>query len=378
MNLLKHDFIIREPLLVAILVLITVVFSAFTHTYSQAYDRRRAVLGMQWFERGRHDLSDNRPAAAIEDFRTALLYDPRNWEFGMHLANALMAANRTDQALNYYLSLWQRNPSNGLVNLQIARLYARKEDTGNAERYFNGAVFGDWPENADDSRRAASLELIHFYLERGDNGHAESQLILLSGNLPEDPQLHTRVANLYARVGDDQRALTQFREALTLDPSYAPAIAGAGEAAFRMGDFRMAQSYLTRALRLNPSNTTTKNLLTILEAVFALNPYQQGISEAQKIQRTLHAFEVVGNRLQTCSNSQQSSAASSVSPFLERWKELKAIANTRFLTQHPEEMETLLDFTANAEKLAQSHCGEPTAEDSALLAIAHQREMANQ
>ena len=378
MDLLKRDFIVREPLLVAILVLITVAFSVLTHAYSEAYDRRRAVLGVQWFDRGQHDLKDNRPAAAVEDFRTALLYDPRNWEYGMHLADALMQANHAEQALNYYLSLWQRNPSNGPVNLQLARLYARKGETANAERYFNGAVFGDWPDNADDNRRAASLELIHYYLDRGDTGHVESQLILLSGNLPEDPQLHTRVANLYTRVGDDQRALGQFREALVLDPGYVPAIEGAGEAAFRVGDFRTAQSYLTRAIRLDPSNTTTKTLLDILDAIFALNPYQQGISEAQKIQRTLRAFEVVGNRLQSCNNPQQPSAASTVGPFIERWKQLKAIANTRFLTQHPEEMETLLDFAASAEKLGQSHCGEPTAEDSALLAIAHQQEMANQ
>jgi Flp pilus assembly protein TadD len=374
MNLLKGDFIIREPLLVAILVLITIVSSFFTHAYSQAYDRRRAVLGVQWFERGQHDLKDKQPAAAVEDFRTALLYDPRNWEFGMQLANALMQANHTEQALNYYLSLWQRNPNNGPVNLQLARLYAQRSETGNAERYFNGAVFGEWPENPDENRRSASLELIHYYLERGDIGHAESQLILLSGNLPEDPQLHTRVGNLYTRVGDDQRALAQFREALMLDKNYAPAIDGAGEAAFRMGDFRAARSYLTRARELDPSNTTTKNLRGILDAVFALNPYQQGISEAEKIQRTLRGFEVVGDRLQSCSETQPSPVA----PYFERWKELKAIANTRFLKQHPEEMETLLDFVASAEKLAQAHCGEPSSEDSALLAIAHQREMANQ
>jgi tetratricopeptide (TPR) repeat protein len=373
MNFLKRDFIIREPLLVAILVLITIACSFFTHAYSRAYDHRRAVLAVQWFERGRHDLKDGRPAAAIEDFRTALLYDPRNWEFGMQLANALMQANHTEQALNYYLSFWQRNPSNGPVNLQLARLYAQKSDTGNAERYFNGAVFGDWPENADENRRAASLELIHYYLDRGDTGHAESQLILLSGNLPEDPQLHTQVGNLYTRVGAYQRALAQYREALMLDKNYAPAIEGAGDAAFRIGDFRTAQSYLTRARGMDPSNTTMKNLLAILEAVFALNPYQQGIPEAEKIQRTLRAFEVVGNRLQSCSETQPSP----VGPYLERWKELKAIANTRFLKQHREEMETLLDFVASAEKLAQAHCGEPTSEDSALLAIVDEREIAN-
>jgi hypothetical protein len=55
-----------------------------------------------------------------------------------------------------------------------------------------------------------------------------------------------------------------------------------------------------------------------------------------------------------------------------------ATANGPFLTQHPEEVETLIDYAASAEKLAQDHCGEPTPDDSAVLAIAHEREMEDQ
>ncbi len=378
MDFLKRDLLVREPLLVSVLVLITMVCFALTHAYSQAYDRRRSALGLEWFERGKRELRDNRPTAAVEDFRTALFYAPRNRDIGMHLAEALLEASRTEQALNYYLSLWQSTPNNGLINLQLARLYARKGDTVNAEGYFNRAVFGDWPENAAENRQAASLELIHFYLDRGDFGHAESQLILLSGNLPEDPQLHTRVANLYARVGDDQRALNQYREAIQLDPNYVPAIQGAGEATFRVGDYHSAQSYVTRVLRLDEANPSAKNLLVILQSVLLLNPYERGISEAEKAKRALRAFAVASNRLQSCSTSTESSSTSSVAPFLERGRQLKAIANAGFLAQHPEDVETLIDFIASAEKLALSQCGQPTADDSALLAIAQHRETETQ
>ncbi len=372
MNLLQRDFIVREPLLVSILVLITVVFSALTHSYSQAYDRRRLALGVEWFERGNHELAIKHPETAVAYFRTSLFYDPRNQQYSLHLADALAQANHIDQALNYYLGLWQNQPSYGLVNLQIARLYARKGDAVQAERYFNGAVFGDWPESADENRRTASLELIHFYLDRGDTGHAESQLILLSGNLPEDPEMHTQVAQLYTRVGDDQRALIQYREAMRLKPGYLPAIQGAAEAAFRMGDFRAADSFLVRALRVDPSNVSCKKLLAVVQGVSALNPYERGISEAERIKRTLRAFEIIGSRLESCGNT---SEGSTVSGYYTKWRDLKAAANMRFLTQHPEEIETLLDFTSSAEKIAQPHCGELTPEDSALLAIAQQREI---
>jgi tetratricopeptide (TPR) repeat protein len=370
LDLLKRDYIIREPLLVSVLVLIAVVFSALTHAYSAAYDRRRLALGQQWFAKGNQELKNNRPSAAVDDFRTALLYDPHNWDYGTHLADGLMQAGYDSQAMNYYLELWQRTPSNGPVNLQLARLSAKKGDTVSAERYFSGAIFGDWPQDSAANRRAATFALIHFYLERGDNGHAESQLMILSDNLPEDPQLHAQVAELYARVGNDRRALAQYRQVLQHDPNNLPALLGAGETSFHLGDYRAAQEYLTRALGVDDSDTSAGNLLAVVQSAAALNPYERGLTEAEKIKRTLILFDIAGKRLQSCGSGDPS-----VKSYLERWKQLMATANSRFLKQHPEESETLLDFCASAEKLAQSQCGEPTPDDSASLAIARRREM---
>jgi len=378
MNLLHRDFIVREPLLVGILVLITVLLSALTHSYSQAYDRRRTALSVEWLERGKTDLQNKHATSAVEDFRTALFYDPRNLDTRLHLADALMQANQTDQALNYYSSIWQTMPSNGSVNLQLARLYAQKGEAAAAERHFNGAVFGDWPDNAPANRREALLELIHFYLDRGDTGHAESQLMILSDNLPHDATLHAEVGDMYSRVGDAQRALTQYREALNLDPNYLPAIQGAAKASFTIGDYHASEAYLDHALHIDESDTSAKKLSNIVQSIFSLNPYERGISEAEKIKRTLHAFAVVGERLQSCASTPGSPTSTVTSPSLERWTQLKAIANARFLTQHPEEIETLIDFSGSAEKLAQSHCGEPRPEDSALLAIAQLRQAENQ
>jgi Tfp pilus assembly protein PilF len=378
MNLLKRDLIVREPLLVSILVLITLAFSALTHAYSQAYDRRRSALGIEWFERGKQELKNNRHPAAVEDFRTALLYDPQNWDYRMHLADALTEAGQTEQALNYYRGLWQSHPNNGPINLQLARLGERKGDTNATERYFNGAIFGDWPDNAAENRRTASLELIQFYLDRGDRGHAESQLIILSENLPEDPQLHSQVADLFSRVGDDQRALKQYQRAERVNPNYPPAIQGAGEAAFRIGDFHTAEVYLTHALRLDESNASAKRLLAIVQSIFLLDPYERGLPEAEKIKRTLRTFEIVGNRLQSCAASSDSSVSRAIEPRFERWKQSKAMATPRFLAQHPEKVETLLEFASSSEGLAQSRCGEPSLDDSAILAIAQHRELEDQ
>jgi tetratricopeptide (TPR) repeat protein len=372
MDLLKRNFIVREPLLIGVLLLIATSFSALTHAYSQAYDRRRSALGIEWFERGQHELSQNRSLTAVEDFRTALVYDPSNWDFRMHLAGALTEAGQTEEALNYYQNLWQTRPNSGPINLQLGRLTAREGDASAAERYLNGAIFGDWPENPEENRRAASLELIHFYLDRGDSGHAISQLMILADNLPENPQMQSQVAGLFSQAGDERRALKLYRSAEQLDPDSLPAILGAGEAAFRIGDFNAAQAYFIHALRLDESNASAKKQLAVLQSLNLLDPNEHGLSESEKIKRTLRMFEISGNRLQSCAGL---TTDSSIASQTEQWKQRKSVANVHSLTQHPEEVDSLQEFSISTETLAQLKCGEPSVDDSAILAIARHREM---
>ena len=372
MNLLRRDFAVREPLLVAILVLITIIFSTITHSYTRAYDRRRNQLGQQWFATGSAELLQKRPDAAVDAFLTAARYDPQNWDYRLRLAEAFTQAGRSKQALNYYESLWQLNPKNGLVNLHLARFAAHSGQVSEAERYFNGAIFGDWHEDAADHRREALFELINFYLQRKDTGQAESQLIILSGTLPEDPVLHTRVADLYFQVGDYQRALSQYRLAFELDPQYFAALYGAGKAAFHLGDYRAAEAYLTRATREDSAGPDARFLLEATQAAASLNPFDRGIHESEKIQRVLRAFEIASARIEACPaiSNPGASLPSALPPLLGQLKQWKPNANARFLSRQPGQIEPLFDLSANLEKQSQSLCGQPTPEDSALLALA--------
>ena len=373
MNVLRRDFVVREPLLIGVLVLVAVVFSTITHAYSQAYDRRRNQLGQQWFANGNAELQKSQPVAAVEDFRTALLYDPQNWDYRLSLAEALTQAGHTKQALNYYQSLWQANPKNGLVNLHLARFAAQSGNVSEAERYFNGAIFGDWPAGAADRRRESLFELIHFYLQRKDAGQAESQLIILSGNLPEDPVLHTRVADLYSQVGDYERALGQYRLAFHLDPKYFPALYGAGKAAFQMGDYRSAETYLSRAAREDSAGPDVRTLLEVAQSAAALNPFDHGLHESEKIQRVLRAFHIASARLDACPRAPAPDASlpASLLPLQAQLKQWKPNANPRFLMSQPDRVDALFEFSAAVEKQSQSFCGAPSTEDSALLALAN-------
>jgi tetratricopeptide (TPR) repeat protein len=364
-NVFRRDFVIREPLLVGILLLITVVFSTITHAYTQAYDRRRNQLGQQWFAIGTAALEQSQPAAAVEAFRTALLYEPRNWAYRLDLAEALTRAGHSKQAVNYYESLWQLNPKSGIVNLNLARLATQSGQVSDAERYFNGAIFGEWPENAPDHRRESLLELIRFYLQRKDAGQAESQLIVLSANLPEDVVLRTHVGDLFRQVGDYQRALAQYRLAFQLSPEYLPALAGAGKAAFQLGDYRSAETYLTRAAREDSAGADIRDLLSTAQAAASLNPFEHGLPESEKIRRVLRVFAIASGRLDSCAQSL------SLRSLVEQSKQWKANANSHFLANQPDQIDPLFEFAASVEKQSQSSCNQPTPEDAALLALAN-------
>ena len=66
---------------------------------------------------------------ATRAFRAALDLAPDNTSYQLWLAEALMKSGRDAEALPYLEVLWDREPENGEVNLQLARNYASRGDT---------------------------------------------------------------------------------------------------------------------------------------------------------------------------------------------------------------------------------------------------------
>lgn len=377
------NLVIREPLLVAILVLLASIFFAVTHAYTQAYDRRRDHLGRVWFEQATNELHGNHPKAAVDGFRTALLYAPENWNYRLRLAEALNSAGRTNEALAYYRSLWQSNPSSAPVNLQLARLAEAAGDHEAAERYFNGAIFGVWDTDAASNRREALFEMIDFYLRQNDIGSADSQLIVLTANLPEDPALHARVAGLFLKVNDDQRALDQYRQALFTDRDNEAALRGAGEAAFRLGRYRDAKSYLDRAVRRDAGDAQAKNLLDTTNWVLNLDPMQPGVRSSEKAARVVRGFQIAGQRLKSCAaqlhvDLSAKPAATVLGVSAAKWNDLAPQVTPSRLQADSDLSDNALNLAFLIEQQTRNLCGEPSGADLALLTLAQKQAVESQ
>jgi tetratricopeptide (TPR) repeat protein len=369
----------REPLLVLLLAVLAFLFFALTHAYTTAYDHRRAELGAEWYARGLGDLQAGRSESAVQEFRTALLYAPGNWDYRVRLAEALSLGKHSTEALGYYRSLWQSNPSDGAVNLELARLAVKSGDVQGAERYFNGAIFGTWKaEAAAANRREALFEMVDFYLAHNDLGSADSELMVLSSNLPPDSQLHANVAERFRRANDPAHALEQFREALAKDHDNIDALRGAAAVAFRLGEDRDARMFLERIVRLVPSDTDAHQRLETVKELQSLDPFLPRIGAAERARRVVRAFQLAGDRLTACGSQLHLDFSSSADhPLVETYKRWAALSPSvkQVKLEHDADLsEQISDLVFQIEKQTNKFCGAPPqGPDLALLTLAQRR-----
>src|SRR5258707_1354890 len=115
--------------------------------------------------------------------------------------------------------------------------------------------------------------------------------------MPDEIALHLEVAQLLADAGDQPHALEQFQRALRQDPSNRVAITGAGLAAFRVGDYAGARSFLRR---LPPDLEAGRATRELADLVLSKDPLAARIGSMERRQRLVGDVSYVNQRLQTC------------------------------------------------------------------------------
>src|SRR3989442_7483785 len=151
---------------------------------ARAYHSKEKHLADEWYARGEANLGAGRPASALDDFRTALIYSRDNPRYQFRLAQALLESGRVEEARVYLLNLWEREPGNGAVNLEMGRLAARQGNVDDAQRYFHKAIYGVLEDPPDKQRRDAPLELAGVLFRQGGNTQAPTALL---GHVPQRP-----------------------------------------------------------------------------------------------------------------------------------------------------------------------------------------------
>jgi tetratricopeptide (TPR) repeat protein len=214
------------------------------------------------------------------------------------------------------------------------------------------------------------IELIRYLLAQQQRGPALSELLVLSGNLPDDVKSQIEAGQLFLEAGDARRGLERFRQALRIDPKNETALAGAGEAAFEVGDYTSALRYLRAE---EPASSHALELRAVADYVLTRDPLQPGLLLRQRQARVMIGFRRALEVLDECAGKQPADSglfeslraeASALEPHLA----LDRVRRT------PESIDAGLDLIYRIEQQRAEACGQGSAFDRALLLIGRRHE----
>jgi tetratricopeptide (TPR) repeat protein len=361
-------------------------FAAVSHLVAR-FTANQQSRGRKLYAQGLAEASAGRLDDAIGAFRAALTCEPTNSQYQLSLARALRDSNdprRLDEAESYLIALWQRAPQDAAVNLALARVAAHRGSIEDATRYYHNAMYGVWNADPEANRSKARIELIQFLLQQGARDKAASELMALATALPPDPAAHLQAAKLFGKAKDDAGELAQYEEVLRFDPANSAALAGAGEAAYRSGDYLAARRYLQAAVNANPSDSDSRQLLETTDLILHNDPFLSHISDAERNRRITAAFAQAEKRLTECAQQTNvdlktaTPAATPLASLQSLWSEAKPDLARLRSPAETDLPDALMEVVLQIERQTASTCGQPQGLDLALLRISQKREIASQ
>src|SRR6202142_3877520 len=246
--------IFSRELVLLLCVLALLVLLAVSALFSRLYHKKVHTLADAMFAQGEADEQAARQMAgeaktaqlklALTDYRNALAYNPGNPLFQFHLAKALAAAGRDDEARSYLVNLLSEAPGSGEINLELARISARQRAWLDAVRYYHSAIYGVWNADPLVQRWNVRKELCQFLLDRGDAAGAQPEVLALAQEVPPgDIQRQKEAAALLLRTGLWTRALQDFQAILKQSRGDQDALEGAAIASYQLNKYAQALDY---------------------------------------------------------------------------------------------------------------------------------------
>jgi len=342
----------------------TLYVAAFLGTRAFAVHSRavNAADAGTWFDRGRNELALDHVDAAVDAFRRALAKSKDNRVYSLALARALERHRDSDAAERALLALRDTAPEDGEVNLELARIAARRSDLPAALRYYRDALYAPVAASDENIRRGVRFELITFLLSHGDKSRALSELLIAANDAPPDVAAAMMLGALFSQAGDLRRARDEYLRAVRLEPRNGAALAGAGTAAFALGNYAEARQYLDQAPADDPAIASMRE---IADHVLSDDPLGMRISVVERYRRLVADLSAVSDRLHSClaraPSADVDAATKSVDGFAMRLRSRRA---------DPDTLDAGLSVVFKGELAVPSSCGEPSPRDKALVLIA--------
>jgi tetratricopeptide (TPR) repeat protein len=390
-RLAKRHLVFKDTLALLSVFAVTCVLALLTWLIFRSYSQHQSDAAARWKRRGEDALAHNNPKAAVYDLRLALGYAPDDRDTEVKLASALAQEGRLQEATVYFNTLWERQPGDGNINLQLARLAARQGQQGTALQRYEQSIYGVWEGDGAVRRHQVRLELVRYLIQQKRFDDARDQLLIAAGNDTTTPGL-LEVAGMMADAHAPADALHIYEEVAGRRPVVVQALEGAGQTAFQLARYRTARTYLDRALNaagtahpLMDRAQVEKNL-RIANAVLAMYP-SPALPQRERLRRVVRAYEIARKRYMACanglagqSNAPQNGRAQNGRAQIDNNQQMTALGNRwqsagprltiAALVEDAQLEQATMQLVYDTEQVTERVCGEPMGDDAALLRIA--------
>jgi tetratricopeptide (TPR) repeat protein len=261
----------------------------------------RKAYAAREFAAGERLIAEGGTEQGIEHLRTASTLDGDNSDYGVALAQAILADGRPGEAEQMLLPLLERNETDGTTNLAMARVLAKEGKLDEAKSYYHRAIYGMWPLGADKIRTAARFELIDLLARSNAKRELLSELLPIQDDSTIDVAQRKRIAHLFVVAGSPARAVVTFRELLRRDPRDADSYVGLAEAALSLGDFATARTDLLAAQKLMPDDSSSlQPRMALTDSVISLDPTQSGLTLPEQVRRSRNLVQMTLTSVRRC------------------------------------------------------------------------------
>jgi tetratricopeptide (TPR) repeat protein len=374
----KRRLILRDSLAVLSLLFGTAVLFAVTLFLFRSFSAHRAVLAQYWSDLGAQDMRVGKPDDAIVALRTALSYAPGTTRYEQMLAQALGEAGHTEESYQYFMGLWDAQPGNGEVNLQLARLAAKRNDRPTAVNFYRASIDGTWEGDGVMRRIGVRLELARYLIANRDLPAARLELLIAGGNAPDDYDRDMEIGNLLEQAQSPADAWTYYQRASALRPDDPAAQEAAGRLAYRAGDYENAERLLARAHTeraeshtVIPQDFEDRTMMENAGRILELMPLPR-MPAGERVGRILAARAIAKKRFDACYArfAGESPLPAALQALDTRWLGPDGTASADTLLRDAGQQDSAMQLVFDTEVQAEKLCGPATGDDALLLRLA--------
>jgi len=305
-----------------------------------------------------------RLSEAVDSLRKAYAFARTNTTYELALIQSLIDAGKIDEAQRMLNEVLEVDSNNGEANLLAARLMVRKRRFSDADSYYHRAIYGAWPDDAEQHQTSARLELAELLVKQGNRRELLAELLPLEAEPGSSTGTEQRLAHLFLIAGSAKRSAEVYHSLIIRNPEDGGAYAGLGEAELEAGDYRAARTAFEHAALHQGNSRTVQELAGQARELSEMDPTPRWLPSAEKYRRSLHILDLAREAFEQCATGNGSNSDPETQKLIEAAEDKLAAKPPAHISNEIAESVLVLAQQIWARRL--KACGQLYASDETL------------